>query len=352
MTLFYLILIFIIIPLIAVIFLAGIILLIIGIVNKRKSKNAGRKFPTVCISVGGTLLVLPALIFVIGIVPGIRKTFFYDSVPEHWQNAWVGDNQAADEAIKALMEAAGNGDREALAKNFTAEIQKSLSFNKELDSFFNTYPAALSQCELDGGSSGSSGSYNYGHNVLSGSAHYTCDLDGEKYFLNISFCYENTDEPDKVGVESFSVMNLGARALYIQEFNEKAMLGNYEDNTSLICDIKSSDVVDARLIGGLPFVWHPTSNKKLTEDEMRTLLSKTSSMDSLSQKIGTPNVSIKYSNSTGYDYYYELVPENGEPRYAYICASSMMGNIIDAYVYTSEDGLYDNPLKAFKKRNE
>lgn len=109
MAFFYLILIFVLIPLIAVIFLAGIILLIIEIVNKKKPKNAGRKFPTVCISVGVTLLVLPALIFVIGIVLRIGKGT-YNSVPEHWQTAWVGDNQAADEAIKALMEAAGNGE--------------------------------------------------------------------------------------------------------------------------------------------------------------------------------------------------------------------------------------------------
>lgn len=352
MELFYLALIFVLVPVAAVIFLAGIILLIIGIVNKGKPKNAGRKFPAVLISVGVTLLVLPALIFAFGIVPGIRKTFISDSVPEHWQNARVGDSQAADEAIKALMEAAGSGDRKALAKNFTAQVRNSPSFEKNLDSFFSTYPAALSGCELKGGSSGSSGSYNYGHNVLTGSASYTCDLEGERYFINISFCYENTDEPDKVGVKSFSVMNLGARALYIQEFNKRSMQGDYENDTALICDIKGSDEVDARLIGGYPFVWHSTDNKKLTADEMRTLLSKTMDMRSLIQKTGAPNVSIKYSNSTGYDYYYELVPENGEPRYAYICASSVMGNIIDAYVYTSEKGLYDDPLKAFRKQNE
>ena len=109
MAFFYLVLILIIIPFIVVFFLAGIILLIIGIVNKSKPKNAGRKFPTVCMSLGGTLLVLPALIVAIGIVPRIFGGF-YSSVPEHWQNAWVGDTQAADEAIKALMEAAGNGD--------------------------------------------------------------------------------------------------------------------------------------------------------------------------------------------------------------------------------------------------
>lgn len=350
MAFFYLVLIFVLLPLIVIIFFAGIILLIIGIVNKRKPKNAGRKFPTACISVGALLLVLPALIFAIGIVPRIGGGY-YNNVPERWRNSWVSDSQAADQAIKALMESAGKGDCEAFAKNFTAEIQNSPSFKAELDNFFEAYPAVLSECELDGGVSGSGGSYNYGHNVKEGSAHYTCDLDGEKYFINISFCYENTDEPDKVGVESFSVMNLGAKALYIQEFNEKAMLGEYEDNTFLICDIKSSNVVDARLIGGMPFVWHSTIDEKLTEDEMRAMLTKTSSMDSLSRKIGMPNVSIKYSNSTGYDYYYELVPENDEPRYAHISASRN-GDIIDAYVCTPDKELYDNPLKAFKKRNE
>ena len=350
MTFFYLILALILIPLICIILISGIILVIIGIVNKRKTKYAGKKFPTVCITVGASLLALPALIFAIGIVPRIGGGY-YNNVPERWRNSWVSDSQAADQAIKALMESAGKGDCEAFAKNFTAEIQNSPSFKAELDNFFEAYPAVLSECELDGGVSGSGGSYNYGHNVKEGSAHYTCDLEGEKYFISLSFCFENTDEPEKVGVEYFSVMNLGARALYIQESNEKAMLGEYEDDTSLICDIKSSDVVDARLIGGLPFVWHPTTNEKLTEDEMRTLLSKTSSMDSLYQKIGMANASIKYSNSTGYDYYYELVPENGEPRYAYISASRN-GDIIDAYVFTPEKGLYDNPLKAFKKRNE
>lgn len=352
MDILQLVLIFVLVPVMAVSFLAGIILLIAGIVNKTKPKNAGKKFPAVLISFGVTLLVLPALIFAFGIAPGIRKAFSEKSIPERWQNTRVGDSQASDEAIKALMEAAGDGDRKALTRIFAAEVRNSSSFKAELDSFFGAYPAALSQCGLKGGSSGSSGSYNYGHNVLTGSGSYTCDLEGERYFINISFCYENTDEPDKVGVRSFSVMNLGARALYIQEFNKKAMEEDYEDDRALICDIKGSNEVNARLIGGYPFVWHPTDNKKLTAEGMRTLLSETEDMSSLIQKTGEPNVSMKYSNSTGYDYYYELAPENGEPRYAFISASSPTGRIIDAYVYTSEKGLYEDPLKAFRKQDE
>ncbi len=347
---FYLILILLILPLLGIVFLAGLILLIVGAVTIGKPKNAGKKFPKVLLSIGALLFVTPALVFFIGIVPRFIGGF-YQSVPEHWQKAWVSDTQAADEAIHALLESAGQGDRQALAKNFTAEIQNDPSFEAKLDDFLQVYPSALSQCELDGGFSGSSGSYQYGHNVLTGNASYTCDLKGERYFFELSYCYENTDEPEKVGVTYFSVRNLQARAVYVQEQNERDV-SEEEEHTFLICEIKSSSEVNARLIDGEAFVWHPTSHEKRTEEEMRPLLSGEVTMASLEQEIGLPNASIKYRNSTGYYYYYELTAKLGEPRYAMICAASSSGRIIDAYVATPEKVFYDHPLKAFQNPDE
>lgn len=358
------------IPLLCILLIVGIVLLIIGVVNKNKSKFAGRRFPRIFIGAGISLTVLPfavALVLLSGAIlsssGNTMNEASFDSVPEHWKHASVSDNRAAEEAVNALMKAAGEGNRNAFMQNFTAEIQHNPSFASDVDRFFKTFPAGLSNCRLNGHVTGSGSSYHYGHNVKEGSAFYTCDMNGEKYFISLSFCYDNTDQPDSVGVEYFSVMNLGARALYIEKANmgstalyienaepysESDGSDTSENEPIVICDIKDSNEVDARLINGIPFVWHPADNKKLTADEMRTLLSTTNSMDELIREIGMANAAIKYDHSTGYDYYYELVSENSEPRYVHISAVSIYGKITDAYECTPEKTFYDNPIKAFK----
>ena len=352
MALFYLIFAVIIVPVIIIGIIgliAGVILLTAGLICRKKPEHQGKRFPKIFIVAGSILVCIPVLTVGIAAVTGLLSTLRSDdSIPEHWRNTWtISENTAADEAIKALMKAAGEGDRDALAKCFAAELQNSPDFSKELDSFLEEFPAALSGCELDGSSTGSSGSYDYGHNVRTAGAKYECELNGEKYYISLDFCFENTDEPDKVGVTYFSVRNLEARALYIEEVNRDPE----SKRPTIECDIKSSEEINARLIDGIPYIWHPTSGKKLSEDEMRQLLSKTDSMDDLIRSIGEPNVSFKSYNSTGYDFYYELSSEESEAQYAHITAGSPKGEIYHAYLCTAEKEFYDEPLKPHKKTN-
>ena len=321
-------------------FLAGLILLIVGIVRKCNKKNAGKKSPVVCIVSGSVLLALPvitALVLAVWGVSSAVETAFsrttYECVPDRWRNEWVYDSQAEDEIIDALFTSADNGDREAFCKNFTPELQRSKGFTDAVNAFFAAYPKGFAGCERKdkGGSGGAS--YNYGHNVKYDSVHFNTTLDEIWYYISIEFCYNNTDEPDKVGVTDLRIMNLEAAAVFFDEYSRSM---ERPDDAYLMCDIKSPDEVSARLIGGQPLLWTPTDTPKLTADELRDLLKENQQLDSaqLREKLGAPNAFEKYANSTAYEYYYELADRNGQPCYANLKSESPYGKIFRACLCT------------------
>lgn len=323
-----------------ILFFVGLILLIAGIVTRTRPKNIGKKFPTVLIVIGSIVILIPvgtvSYIVISGIASQISTSIerqSYTSVTDKWRNEWVSDHEAANGAIEELLEAAEAGDREQFKRTFTPNIQNSQGFEAAVDVFFDNYPKGLKDCELEGGNVSSGGSYNYGHNVQHGSTHYTCVLNGNWYSIYMSFCYENTDSPDDVGVDFFSVENL-----------EAAALRNDHEGENLVCEIKSKEEITARLIKNMAFIFEPYPNRVITEDQMKEYLKKYDDLDDLEQEIGKPNVSINYSNSTGCDHYYELVSENGEPRYAYICADWQTGRFFYGYVCSDTQSFYDREL--------
>ncbi len=318
----------------------GTIFLIIGIVSRRKPKNKGKNAPTVCIAIGAAMMFLPVSTAVVltintavsAISEGAQR-ITYDSITDEWRNGYITDNKAAKQAIKALLDSADEGDHETFKKLFTPNIYNSSSFQTALDEFFGNYPTGLSECELDGGQVASSGSFNYGHNVQTGNTYYTCMLDGEWYYIGLRFCYENTDSPEDVGVTFFCIENLEANAL-----DE-----NYSEYTHLICNIKDESEVTARLIDGRGYIFKPTPDRHITVDEMRELLSQYDDLDDIEDLIGSPNVYKKYPNHTGYNHYYELMPENGEPRYVEL-VTSLGGEIWNAYLCSDTKTLYDSHM--------
>lgn len=319
---------------------AGLMMIIAGIITRAKPKNAGRKYPTVLIVIGAITFLIPAVTASVIVIGGIGsqistiiKRQSYTGVTDQWRNEWVTDSEAADGAIKELLESAEAGDREQFKKTFTPNIQNSQGFETAINDFFNAYPKGLGSCELKGSGVSSSGSYNYGNNVQTGNASYTCFINEEWYSIRMSFCYENTNNPDDVGVNFFSIENLEAYAL-----DE-----DYEGK-NLICSIKSEDEVTARLVDNRGFIFEPYPERVITEAQMKEYLAKYDDLYHLEQEIGKPNISIKYDNCTGYDHYYELVPENGKPRYAYICTNSPSGKFLYGYVCSDTNSYYDKKL--------
>lgn len=278
------------------------------------------------------------------------------TVPEHWQKSRVNENQAADEAVKALLKAADDSDKEAFGKCFADKLRCGANFNDYADDFFSEYPAGMSECKLSDGSVASSGSFDYGHNIQTASASYDCELEGEHYFITLCFCFENTDEPEKVGVTYFAVRDLAATAVY----RSRDTYCDDEDDTystdkpCTLCERMSGSGVEARLIDGSAYLWKETGNEALSADEMRALLDQVTDLkdEKFINTAGYANVEYKFRSATGYDYFYELKSENGESRYARIATSSPYGRIIDAYLCTPSKTIYDDPLCSFRRADD
>jgi len=268
----------------------------------------------------------------------------YDSIVEKWQNETIFEGEASEDAINALLNAADANDHDEFAENFTEEVRERAGFDGAVNKFLAVYPKGLSKADLKymgGGAGGSS----RGDNLVKGATYsYECTLNGDWYHINVSFCFVNDQEPEKIGVEHFEIMNLNAEAYHTDLASDDPY---YYEKFYLLCDIKSEEEMPARMIAGSPYLWKTTDNRKLTEDEMRDLLYQYGGdlgNRELREILGDSNAYYKSFNSTGYFHYYELQPKNGEPRYARICCQTTYGKIYDAYVCTRDDIIYDNPL--------
>ena len=278
---------------------------------------------------------------IIDTITGSEKE--YDSIVEKWKDGNTFEGTASEEAINALLSAAEAEDHDEFAECFTEKLRKKNGFDDKVNEFIKAYPKGLSGVELTYVGGGAGGSSDYDNIEKGATCSYTCTLNGEWYHVNVSFCFYNNKHPEEVGVERFMITNLNACAYHDDKASRDI---NYYDHFDILCDIMSESEAPARLIGGNPYLWTETDAPKLSEDEMRELLNEygTLSKHEVRDVLGDSNVIAKHSNSAGSTHYYELEPVNGEPRYAEIVCQVDYGKIYYAYVCTTDDTFYDNPL--------
>ena len=329
-----------------ILFFVGLILLVRGLLKKPLAEYAGSKKPKSLMIAGVVLMLLPAAAFVVvslwSISSSVRSLYassHYECVPDVWRNTSVAESQAENEIVKSLLINADKGSREAFARNFTPELQRQKGFDNAVGKFFDSYPVGLSECEMQDKSEGDA-EYEKGENVRTDGLSFSCCLDDKWYFVFVEYCYRNTSQPDKVGVTKFMVMNLEAAAVYYGSESDNAA------NDYLICDIKSSSEVNARLIGSRPYVWDTSLKSAATEDELRKNLEEGGRLDgyTLMSRLGEPGVVIKHPDSTEFGYFYEIAAEDGEPRYIYIQTDSEYGSILYAFICTPYEVDYRHPV--------
>lgn len=265
----------------------------------------------------------------------------YDDLVDHWKKDTVFEGGACAEVYETLMSAAENGDKDTITNCFTEGLRKKSTFSKEVDDFIKAYPKGLKTAEMKYSPAGAGGSFKEGKAVKGAGATYEGVFNGEHYYIYFKVCYCDDFDPSNIGVEFFLLENTGAHA---KNNYDSAPVEDYWANTILRCDIRND--VNYRMVNGKPLYWTDTSSPKLTVEEMRKLLTEHPDLGAkeVRNAIGTPNCIIHSSNSAGSRVYYELKPENGEPRYVYISAQSDYGDIYDAYVCTEDSTDYDNPL--------
>lgn len=305
------------------------------------------------------LSVVLLLIFCL-LLPGCGFLKSLDScknVREYWKSHYNSERTAADQAYKKLFEAAEKDDKVRFADNFTEEVRTRSDFNVFLDAFFEKYPKGLSKCETEYSSQGSSGSYDYGDKKETAHCCYILTFEGQKYWIHMGYCYKSTKHPEELGITYLSIMNLEGYALFLTERNARLFENpdyDYNKEVPLVCIILGEDTVKARLINKVPYQWADTDSKKLTEDEMRKLLTdnRNEGIKPVMEKIGEPNVTAHFYGNNSYTYIYELTSKDGEHRYAVISTSRQFGRIIDAYTCTADSCDYGNPLCEFKKASD
>lgn len=267
----------------------------------------------------------------------------YDSIVEKWKDGNTFEGEAADDAIGALFAAAEAKDHDEFKECFIESIRSKSNFDGKIGDFMDAFPKGMSEAELTYVGGGAGGSVDYDNFEKGASYNYNCTVNGEWYYVSVSFCFCNDKHPEDIGVEQFLIMNLNARAYHTDKASRDEYYYDYFD---ILCDIKSEEEMPARLINGCPYLWTETDTPKLSEDQMRDLLYEYGTLGNkeVREKIGDCNAYYKAFNSTGYTHFYELKPVNGEPRYAKIVCQVDYGKIYDAYVCTPDDADYDNPL--------
>ncbi|SCW26619.1 protein of unknown function [Ruminococcaceae bacterium YRB3002] len=327
-------------------FLVGLIMLIIGLVN---SKRAKKVWP-VLLDILGVVNMVPLIAAIVGTVYFYNWSQYnkehmlekYDSVPEAWMNeSFITEQQAAGQALNALIAAASSGDRDEFVENFSEVTQEREDFDELIDAFMEEFPEGLSY-EGFKRSTGRSLGTSEGYGTRSADATYRGKFNGEWYFIRIKYCY-NGDSDDEIGVFYLSMMNLSGEANY--QFGDTEYNKN-NDTLYLYAYMPGSDEVNARMINNYPKLWEESDGPVLTADEMREVLAGYDTLQDAidAGAIGHPNCNPLYNGVNLHEYYYELQPVNGEPRYAFIRTSGDYGAVQAAYEYTETSGDYDNPI--------
>lgn len=301
-------------------FLVGTIFLIVGLGRRYNPKNAGKKSPIVCIVLGVIFLVPPL---------GISFLIAIDIV---WVfNFYPSKISMCEEAIEELLDSADAGDRDSFEKMFTPRLQEREDFQTAVDAFFRIYPNGLSLCEREVRYNPTSGSLSDDESDQIANVCCICFLDREWYYMELSICFENAESPEDVGVMFFCIENLEANAIDRE----------YGADEFLVCEIGDENEISARLIDGRGYLYTPTPDRSITVDEMKAFLEQyDDNFNGLVDCIGEPNA-WEYGDNFINSCYYELVPEDGKPRYVYISADSDSGYFYDTYLCSAHGKIED-----------
>jgi len=307
----------------AVLAVAGIILLIVYIVLRSKRKAENRKASVIPLVAGIVCLVpsVAVVVFIIGRIVFISfQNASFENFREKWQysESWITDTSAQKEAVEGFFEIADKGDKEAIKALFTDEIQQSGRLDSQIDKFLNEYPGGFAGLDFDftgGMSTGMDPAYIYKNAEVV--------KDGVKYYVNISACYENSENPEKIGLKFIS---LRSEQAYVSECDRDFSIDS--DYQFIYSSLINEADFEIREIKYHQYQY-TEFDRELTVSQVQEAVDNSYYMEELVEKIGRPNASCKWDGSA----VYELV-EGEEADYALIEYSA--GEYIDEVRFITE----------------
>ena len=286
---------FVIFLVLAALAVAGIILLIVYAVSRSKRKAENKKASIIPL-VGGIVCLLPSVAVVVFVIGKIAFNSFqnvtFRNFREKWQysDSWITDTSAQKEAVEGFFEIADKGDKEALKALFTDEIQQSGRLDSQIDKFLKEYPGGFAGLDFDftgGMSHGMDPAYIYKNAEVV--------KDGVKYLVYVGACYENSEKPEKIGLEYIS---LKSEQAYVSECDRDYHVDS--DNLFVYSSIKNDPELEIREIGYHQYMY-TEFDRELTAKLVQEAVDNSRSMKDLIEKIGKPNASCKRYGSAIYE---------------------------------------------------
>ena len=331
------------------IFLFGLIVFIVGLANSGKIKRNNKKWPIVLMVIGVLNMIPPVIITIVLIILASVYNYriehmldIYGTLPEAWKNVETVDRNAGNQAIDLLFQAADANDRNAFIECFSEETRDRDDFAEMVDAFLEAYPGGFSETEFSYNAHGGTQSGDGWKGARYG---YEGEVDGEFYYITVGYCYWSKEHPEMVGVNYLSVMNIAGDASYRNRLTE---INPDNEDIYLYCYLPGPDEVNARRIDRYTYLWNESEGPVLTADEMREYLARFETLQEAIDEggIGQPNCNPVYNGGVvSNEYYYELQPVNGEPRYAFIRTAGAYGRIIEAVECTPDDADFDNMIR-------
>lgn len=295
--------------------LIGIVCLIAGLVKRKNSIKQGKKASYGLMKAGIFFLGVPVMLvrfLVLSTIGSTLKTHLlrlgHKNVVDKWKNERViSEENASREAIEELLEAADHNDRSAIIALFPENLQKDFDLGRQVDHFLEEYSGKFSGLELEYKGGGGQRSTHYGHVVYELSCDYEVVKDGERYYIEIYACYQNTDHPEEVGITYFSMDSERGEVFYDEIRDHPWDWEEYYISARF--DV--GEDYETRRVGGYPWKFTPI-DRTITKEQIISAYNNAHNLNDLIEKLGEPN-GIKRDLGR---VLYEIESENDEPRYA------------------------------------
>lgn len=300
--------------------LIGLIITIVSVIKRRRTPEGVKKKKAGLI-VGIILMSVPvvpvAAILIYGAYSRITleiQRANYTCLTDEWRNEYVPEDKAAKAAMEAMLKAADEGDKEEIKAMFSENAQNE-QLDKQIDQFLATYPGKLLQTELpedflseyacDYSKTDWSESSENGFNKEYFSVCFDVEMDGERYYISMEGCNHNDNNPEEIGLLLFTVET---ELAYVVE-------KEYSETDYIYSDMMQDADFEVRKIDGKLCAFTPI-NRKISQEEALETLREKFWLEDYIEKYGEANAVINYDKESGDgEYYYELLPENGEARY-------------------------------------
>lgn len=259
------------------------------------------------------------------------------ALPEGLQDAALGvleglsgSRWSLQDPIDDFFAAVDARDAEAVRALFSPNVREADGdLDETIQALFDLYPGPTEDCEMLT-PVGASKHLEYGRQTMvdvHNSLPAVCG--GVNYYCSFSYVTKDEEDPGNVGLRKVVIATEAAKCH--PDYYQNSL--DLEDGLSVVTAPAAEG--ETRRIGDEPFVFTPY-DRTVTREELPVFLETDDSWEGFVARFGPPNA----EGRLGTGFYYELVPEDGQARYAHIYTHDFgdgVQRVWSVYLYNGRD---------------